>query len=223
MKLGCIRGILVAGMLCVGTAHAAGELESTNFTVNGVIKPMACSVSFLGGGKFDYGEIDSKKISGAAGDYAFFNNQPMKKFSIQCEADTLVSMKFIDNMESQRPEGVVSPSQFGLNSNNEEPVGYHYFHISNKFMKVVGGGKLIENAVYGQSADNKTWENPKAADTWHAVVGQNYYTAVDENKKAIPFKTLEASLGSVLAIKKSVKLKDEVEFEGVVTMELHYI
>ncbi|WP_337881964.1 DUF1120 domain-containing protein [Chromobacterium haemolyticum] len=213
-----IRAVLAAGVFCAGGVHAA-ELGSTQFEVKGVIKPTACTVSFSGGGVFDYGVIDKSHLDGT--DDYYYVTGPKQDYSIVCEKPAGVSVKFIDNM----PEHVHAPdaTRFGLVSDYGSPIGFHYFHVASNGLKVLGeNGSLVDGAVYGTSSDNSKWDLLGAG--YKSVRGGDYYTAIDAGSKDnVPFTRLDSHVASMLAIHKQVSVKDDLEFHGVVTMELHYI
>lgn len=218
MLSNCIRVVVVAGVFCAGGVYAS-DLGSTQFEVKGVIKPTACSVSFSKGGVFDYGVIDNKKLDGTDGYHYVYG--PKQDFSIVCDQPAGVSVKFIDNM----PDAVRAPGSgsFGLASDYGSPIGHHYFHVTNSRLKVLGDkGGLVDGAVHGVSSDNSEWVS--LGEGYQVVKGGNYYTAIDAgSKKNIPFTKLDSQVSSMLAIHKQVSVKDALEFQGVVTMELHYI
>lgn len=226
MAFNFVRATVVSGVLCAGVVHAGSDLGSAHFTVKGEIKPVACSVSFNGGGVYDYGVIDPKKIAESSGGYVYFTDRPKQDFIINCDAPASLSVKFIDNMSGKVPsDRVGTADSFGLHSNAADPIGFHYFHMSDRYLNVTGAdGKTVKSVMHGVSPDNKNWDKLEKGSTWFSVKGDgSFYTAIDSNKKPVSFKSLQSTIASVLAIKKGVSLKDEVNFEGVVTMELNYI
>jgi hypothetical protein len=98
---------LAASLLASFAVQAADIAE---LKVKGVIRPSACSPSFVGGGVVDYGTIGVKTLSATDATVLAEKTVP---FSVTCDAATKVAVRAIDNRQSSIIAGLVAKTAFG--------------------------------------------------------------------------------------------------------------
>ncbi|PTU65026.1 hypothetical protein DB032_08860 [Chromobacterium sp. Panama] len=213
---------LCAGFISAsGLAVAQGGLAgSAQFEVKGRIVPSACvvNVNSSSGKTFDYPDILAKDLK--KDEHHRVARNTVKPIEIVCEAPTAVSWRFVDNRAES--VSVSGAENFGLGSSNGQFIGYHKLNISNTKGILKNDKGDVASFVTAESADNKSWVQAASK----IVKSDAYYTVYDDVKKApIPFVSYVVSYGNEVNISPTSKLdvKDVVEFDGLVTMDVHYI
>lgn len=227
-----VKLIFLTGVLYFGgvTGASGGALVNGQFSVKGSIKPVACKVVFAAGGEFDYEVIDSRAVAASTSKAYVTTHSKKQPFSIDCGSATRVSVKFVDG-QSSTVNSVLNPERFsrgecfGLGKTSKgENFGYHRFTLVDESLKVFNEKDgVVDGVKYGVSDDGKSgWGGER--DGGSSYVSQKlYYTPLDKNNVPVSFKKFQGAINNTISIDKNLKIGDQEDFFGLVTMELNYI
>lgn len=211
-------------IFCAGLAKSEGPLAHGQFVLKGTIEPAACAVEFSGDSVQDFGVIDSKSLQGGKGFWAKAGS-PMP-FKVRCDALQQMSVKFLDsNAASIHDEVAVKEDKFGLGFIGDAKVGYFSFTVSDAHNKVKAEDEKMVAVNYGRSKTNEagSWKLEPSSDK---VFAEHYYTPIakgDASASPMDFKEWYSAVKPTIYIDRKLAVKDKAEFEGMVTLELHYL
>ena len=217
MKKIVLLSTLSAALLASFGAHAA---DTTELKVKGVIRPAACTPSFVGGNTVDYGTIAAKQLK--AGEN-FAPGDRSITLSISCDNDAKIGITASDNRASSRVAGIGTFSDwgnFGLGTVNGKNVGGYAIDIKRS--------SLVDTAA--QAAVLKKDNNASAA--WTAVVDTPWLTNTNTTVFSIgqgttPAKgkkwTLELGVRTVINKPENLDLTGDVPLDGSATLEVVYL
>jgi hypothetical protein len=128
MKNTLQRSLLATALVLSAGAVHAGQISPAELKVIGTLEVPACSVTAGDDGTYSYGTLNPSDIRpGTAVNTLKMISKPWK---IECEGDTYLSFRVVDNAAASR--SVVGSQYFGLgNVNGEGKVGYFTMMMRN--------------------------------------------------------------------------------------------
>lgn len=222
------KGVVCAAatftMLCAGLAKSEGPLAHGQFILKGTIEPAACVVDFYGNEVQDFGAFDSKILQEGKGDFLERKGDDMP-FKVRCDAVQQMSVRFVDNNPGS-VHGDGHKDRFGLGFIGDAKVGYFRFTVSNDHNKViVGEEESLVKADYARSENKEVGSWKKEPNSDKVFSGYYYAPMAKDGVEATPlgFKEWHSAVRPSIFIDRKLVVKDKAEFEGVATLELHYL
>ncbi|MFJ3462005.1 DUF1120 domain-containing protein [Achromobacter spanius] len=207
--------LLTAAAITAVLSTASGAYaQSIDVRVTGSITPAACVPTIGGGGVIDFGVIPAASLNQTTTTALPKKTVPL---SIACNAPTQVAITATDN----RRDSVLSTNmwefKYGLGTAAGVNIG--------EFMMFVDPGSVTVEGLPAFSIDSgngATWY-----DTTVGIVTQRGLTSWSLSKGGAPvaFKNLVGSLSVNAVINKgeNLTLKEEIQLDGLATLELVYL
>ena len=210
-----VTKILMASALALATSAAFAEGESVPLTVTGSITPAACTPSLTGGGKFEWGPIQSSTLSPTS-----INTLPEKELTltVTCAAPTRFGLTATDYKEGTAlgagSDDFLAWRQFGVGEVKGVKVGSLNLTLKN----AMGDGEsliVLSNAT-GPAVfrdDNYIYRNGVLT----------AFTNADRSKNA--FSSVTATLVGSAAINRTdvLPLEESVPIDGSAVIEVKYL
>ncbi|WP_114155203.1 hypothetical protein [Chromobacterium haemolyticum] len=222
------KGVVCAAttftIFCAGLAKSEGSLAHGQFILKGAIEPAACVVDFYGKEIQDFGVFDSKILQDGNGDFLERKGDVMP-FKVRCDAVQQMSVRFVDNNPGS-VHGDGHKDRFGLGFIGDAKVGYFRFTVSNDHNKVIideEEGSVKADYARSETKEAGSWKREPNADK---VFSGYYYTPMavnDATATPLGFKEWHSAVKPTIFIDRKLVVTDKAEFEGVATLELHYL
>ncbi|MFP2768856.1 DUF1120 domain-containing protein [Oceanisphaera sp. KMM 10153] len=211
-----------------GLATAAGaQAQSIDVRVTGTITPAACVPNLSSGGVVDYGTISGESLNMTS-----FNVLPEQSvpFSIVCDAPTSVAVRTVDNRAASQVADIQKAISADAQANNNYGLGtVSGANVGGYIMTMAQGAFTADGeSVFTVLTNDRTaptisWTNTtgvlnhdaNSAFSWSATSGGN----------PVAFSSLNGTLAvqAVLNRGEDLPLTDEVNLDGLATLELLYL
>ncbi|KRA01264.1 DUF1120 domain-containing protein [Achromobacter sp. Root565] len=212
---------VVAALASASAAHA----QSVDIRVIGTITPAACVPTVGNGGVVDYGLIAASSLSPTSFNQLREQTLPL---TITCDAPVQVAIRAIDNRADSKVAGVVSnlagvsddKANFGLGTAGQANIGGYVLRFA-KGTFTADGAPVFAT---GSASNGDSWD----ASTQGVLQGgaENLQSWSDSDGGApISFTQLNGSLSvqAVLNKGEALPLNDEIELNGLATLEIVYL
>lgn len=207
---------LSAALMSSAVSAYAGN--SADLTVTGSITPVACTPSFVGGGKVDYGNISPTTLNR---DKVTFLDVKSVAYTITCDAPIAMATRWTDAREATLDPTVKRDSwaRFGLGQAGKVNIGG--FRLTEASADLLGDGKAAD-VLY--SKDNgTTWA--VASVQYNVPNGELVSYAAKGTKLPTAYSTVAGQLNvmAVVAPSAGFDFASDIEFDGLATMEVVYL
>lgn len=213
----CLLALLASASLSIAAA------PSTELKVVGTLKPLACSLSLSNAGYVIYGLISSSSLSKTN-----VTVLPTRSatFSVACDAPTRIALTFSDNRQSSKVRGLfeytgavhtgwhMDRTMYGLGTASGANIGAFQLGIGN----VQQDGAALYGAQSSYSGDGN-W----GRDTTGLVAHGRFYAWGSYGAASLKNITGELSVTPVLQKNISQLTGEQINLDGSVTVELHYL
>lgn len=213
--------ICTVALLASSSATAA---PSTELKVNGILKPAACSLQLGNGGYVVYGLIASSTINKTSN-----TKLPTKSadFVINCDLPTRVSLVFSDNRAGSKVAGLyqytgayysgwwMDQAMYGLGAVAGKNIGAFQLGFAN----VRQEGKNSYGLQSTGSGGDGNWGN----DYTDLVANRRQYAWGSYGPASLKTITGELTVTPVLEKGQNLPAGEEINFDGLVTVELNYL
>lgn len=202
-------------MSCAVSAYAGNSAE---LTVTGKITPVACTPSFVGGGKVDYGNISPTMLNR---DKSTFLEEKKVAYTITCDAPIAMATRWIDARAATLDPTVKKDSwaRFGLGQAGKINIGG--FRLSEASADLLGDGKAAD-VLY--SKDNgTTWTVAKVQYNVPNEELVSYAAKGGKLPKAYSTVAGQFNVAAVVAPSAGFDFANDIEFDGLATMEVVYL
>jgi type 1 fimbria pilin len=224
--------LLGAAALASTSSFAADEKGTATLTVTGKLTPGACTVSFVGGGSIDYGDIAAASLSSSA--YTALTEKT-KSLSVACGSLTNAYVSVTDsrsaNVINDAPMqtalgGAEGTQLYGLGTTNggKTNIGAYTIKMGPATTTDLAGTSTTQAAVLS-STDKSTWSASSAA-VFMTAGGATYYstgasaagsTPVQAKTFAFPL-TVKAALNNTT----NMPVTSNVALDGLATFTVAY-
>jgi hypothetical protein len=185
--------LLGATALAATPTFAAGQVNAT-LTVTGKLSPGACTVTFVGGGSIDYGNIASGSLSSS--NYTALSEQK-KTLNVTCSslANAYVSVQdnkgasALNDEKMQTALGGATTTQLyglGTTGSDSKKIGAYTISMGPAATTDLAGNSTMQAAVLS-SADKETWA-ASTTPVFMTAGGAEYYSTGDSASGATPVK-----------------------------------
>lgn len=225
MKPAFLLSALSASVLLCFDTHAA---DTATLTVNGVIRPTACSPALSGNGVVDYGTIDAARLHA---DQPNLLEGRSVGFTVTCSGPAIIALRLVDNRADSVVPGLaptIPPRYlYGLGAADDVNIGAYTVSITgNSVTGIQASGEAI-SAVNVLNGNGNSWSpaggtyfDPRGAD-WKSFTSTKY----SETPTPRAYMSLTGNLGVITMIDQGshLPLQQEIRLNGSATLELIYL
>lgn len=218
-----IKRIHLISSVCILAAISVHAANSADLSVQGVIRPVACTASLSHAGVVDYGTIPATSL--LAGTYTPLGKKSIP-FAITCEAAIKIALKASDNRSDTIVSGIVDLVSdawlYGLGTVSGQKVGSYLMYFPQE-------EATTENGPVNQivSTDgNQTWF-PTGSGVGTGMLGNDraFSWAAPQGVVPMPFKTIRGNVHVYAFLNKpeELPLTQNVPLNGSATLEIIYL
>lgn len=203
--------------LIMASASNVFAADTADLTVTGVIKPVACTPSFVGGGNVDFGNISPTKLSSTSHTKLGLRSV---NYTITCDAPIAMATRFVDARAGTGWTTGADKLSFGLGKSGKGWIGGYILQQKNNDLLVDGkAASIIHSGDKGASwvADG---------DVNHVIDGSTLVSFAPSGT-LIPgaYKTVagKLQLETMIAPTSQLDLSSDIRLDGLATMEVVYL
>ncbi|MBP0598542.1 DUF1120 domain-containing protein [Herbaspirillum sp. LeCh32-8] len=221
-----MKNVIAFAALAAALASTSSFAASTTeLKVTGVIKPVACTPSFSGGGVVDYGTIPTQSLKA---DAPTALAEKSVSLTISCDSAAKVGYRAVDNRQASAVKGLVAVAAthkdigdlaaFGLGTAGGKNIGIYTLRIDPASVSADG---TTPDSLYGEAG---RWI--KSTNGLFGVSG-SYIKAFAPSGSTVPaaYKTITATLNVEAIIDKAsnLSLTQDILLDGSATIEVVYL
>lgn len=208
------------GALVMSATASAFAGNTADLTVTGVIAPVACTPSFVGGGTVDYGKISARELDPTKDTVLAEKHM---SYVISCDAPVAMATRWTDARAATKG-GSTYGFDFGLGEAAGKKIGAFKLSEDNYSLKADGSAASLMVSKDG----GKTWAD-KGVNRDFKTPGSQQLAAYSSyflpGKTPKPFKTVSGTVNitALIAPSANLDLSEEIKLDGLATMEVVYL
>ena len=201
------------------TSFGAQAADTAELKVKGVIRPSACTPSFVGGGVADYGTIPAKSLT--AGVYKQLADKEIP-FAINCDGPAKMALKVTDNRVAsamQEATGFPATMTFGLGAVSGTKIGGYVLRFKQSDVTTDG---VAATQIYSTD-NNSTWTSTGANGTLGTDRSFSWATAGTATPAAYKTVSGKITVSTYLNKPENLPMSQDIPLDGSATLEVQYL